>query len=257
MLKSKLNITAFFAVVLLIISVTNITAFAEELPELSDKGILIVSMKKDGRPVPGGEFEIYQIAGISLPAGKINYEITKDFKNCNIPIDNIESDEVIYNLESYITNNGISGMKTNVDDNGIAEFSSLKPGIYFVKQNNAAEGYRKVSSFTVSLPFYERGKYQYTVTANPKLVSNRFDNNNPPTTVKSPNSNGDHNQNHNGGSNQNSNSNSKHNGSDSDSRLPKTGQLNLPVPILTVTGFCMIVFGFIIRCCGRKDYDKK
>ena len=252
MLKNKLNIITPFIVILLIISLTSITAFAGQLPDLSNKGILRISMKEDGKAVGGGEFEIYHIADMVLSKGKIKYVFTKDFKSCGFSLDDIESDSVTYELEGYIADNEISGIRENVDDNGIAEFSNLKPGIYFVIQNETAKGYIPVNSFTVTLPYYDRGKYNYTVTANPKLISNRFDNNDFTTTVKSPNS-PDSSDSHDGSDSNDSTGGNK----PTDSQLPITGQLNLPIPILTVSGFCMLILGLVIRIRGRKEDVKK
>ncbi len=231
MLKNKLNISVLFIVVLAIISLTNITALADELPDLSARGTIKITMKKDGKAVPGGEFEIYHIANISESNRSLKYAFTNDFKSCTISLDNIESNEFASAMESYIKCNKISGIKMNVADNGIAEFTQLDSGIYFIMQNEAAKGYNKANSFTVSLPSYENGNYNYTVDANPKFNFSGTENTTLPTTVKP--------------------------AKPTDTNLPKTGQLNLPVPILLTTGICMLVFGLVIRFSGRKEKNEE
>lgn len=234
MLKNKLNIATLFIVVILIISLTNTTAFANALPDLSIKGTLTVSMKKDGKAVPGGEFEIYHIADISIADGSCKYTFTKEFKDCRLSVDTIESDEFVSEMERYIKSNKISGIRESADNNGIARFDQLEAGIYFVMQNEAAKGYSKANSFTVSLPVLEDGKYIYTVNANPKFSFSGAEENTQtttPTTVKP--------------------------SKPTDTNLPKTGQLNLPVPILTASGICLFVLGVIIRYSGRKEENEK
>ncbi len=233
MLKNKLNITVLFIVFLAIISLTNITALADELPDLSAKGTIKITMKKDGKAVPGGEFEIYHIANISESNRSLKYAFTNDFKNCTVSLDNIESNEFASAMESYIKSNKISGIRKNVADNGIAEFTQLETGIYFVMQNEAAKGYSKANSFTVSLPAYENGNYNYTVDANPKFNFDNMENNTETTTEKPMPT------------------------KPADTQLPKTGQLNLPVPILTASGICMLISGLVIRFSGRKEENEK
>ncbi|MFR5875106.1 MAG: hypothetical protein ACLUFN_01305 [Eubacterium sp.] len=233
MLKNKLNITALFTAVLLIISLTNITAFADELPDLSVKGTITISMKKDGKAVPGGEFEIYYIANIAESKGSLKYVFTENFKNCGLSLDNIESDRFASDLESYIKSNKFNGVKNSVDNNGIARFNQLEAGIYFVIQNEAAKGYSKANSFTVSLPVCEDGKYNYTVNASPKFSfsDSKFNTETTATTAKP--------------------------SKPTDINLPKTGQLNLPIPILTVSGICLLVLGVLIRSSGRKGKNEE
>lgn len=233
MLKNKHNITAFLLVVLLIISLTNITAFAGELSDSGIKGTITIIMKKDGKAVPGGEFELYHIADMQEADTSKGYAFTKDFKNCGISLDSIDSNEFSSDLERYIKTNKISGIKKNVDRNGTVKFSSLETGIYFVIQNEAAKGYSKANSFTVLLPAFENGEYNYNINANPKFsfddseATTQTTTENPKTTKPA------------------------------DNRLPKTGQLNMPVPILTVSGICMLVSGLIIRHSGRKEENEE
>ncbi len=233
MLKNKLNITVLFIVVLFIISLTNITAFAKELPDLSIRGTLTISMKKDGKIVSGGEFEIYHIANTAESKGSLKYVFTKNFKNCGLSFDNIESDKFASDLENYIKSNKISGVRKNVDNNGIVKFSQLEAGIYFVIQNEAAKGYSKANPFTVSLPAFEDGKYNYKVNANPKFGFSKPEKPTQTTTT------------------------TVNPSKPTDNQLPKTGQLNLPIPILTALGGCMLVSGLVIRSSGRKEENEK
>jgi len=239
MLKNKLNITVLFIAVLFITSLTNITAFANELPDLSIKGSLTISMKKDGKTIAGGEFEIYRLAEIRESKNSFKYAFTDDFKDCGLSLDNVESDKFVSDMEKYIKSNNISGTRKFVDSNGIAKFSQLEVGIYFIVQNEAAKDCSKAASFAVSIPTFEDGKYNYEVCANPKFNISKSDNYTKTTTVKP------------------SNPTDDKPSQPNDTNLPKTGQLNLPIPILIVSGICMFVLGLIIRCSGRKEENEK
>lgn len=231
MLKNKLRITVSFMLVLFILSLTNITAFAKELPDLSSKGTLTISMEKDGKAVPGGEFEIYRIANAAVSNGGLKYVFAKDFKACGISFDNLQSNRLATKLENYIKSNKINGVRQNVGKDGVAEYTQLKAGMYFVMQNEAAKGYDKANSFTVSLPDYKDGKYNYTIKANPKFSLSSSKGNTQSTTTKP--------------------------SKPMDPKLPQTGQLNLPIPILTALGLCLFVAGLLIRGNGRKGKNEE
>lgn len=231
MLKNKLRIAMFFVVAIFLVSLTNITALANELPDLNITGTITITMEKDGKAIPGGEFELYHIANLVESDGSFKYAFTKNFKNCGLSLSNIETDKFASDLERYIKSNKTGGIVKKVDRNGIAKFTQLDAGIYFVIQNEAAEGYDKANSFTLSLPVLEDGKYNYNVNANPKFSLSGSKSNTKTTTVKT--------------------------SKPTEPKLPQTGQLNLPVPILAASGICMFVLGLIIRFSGRKEKNEK
>ena len=102
-----------------------------------------------------------------------------------------------------------------VDKDGNATFSDLTFGLYLVVQKTAAPGYGKTAPFLVSVPYLYADEYQYDVTSQPKTDLEREVK---PTAPPSP-----------GGG----------------KKLPQTGQLWWPVPVLACAGLGCIAVG---RC---------
>lgn len=106
---------------------------------------------------------------------------------------------------------------SNVED-GNAMFAGLDPGLYFVRQKKESDGGRRIKSFLISVPDAE-GRME--VTAAPKLGFIRET----PDTAEP-------------GTNR---------GSSSGGRLPQTGQLWWPVPVLSACGIALILTGEAFR----------
>ena len=106
-----------------------------------------------------------------------------------------------------------------------ATVEDVKPGVYLVVQQNAIQGYEKFSPFLITVP--KDGKYD--VTSNSKVSTPKKD---PKPTTAPPET-------------------TKPSG-----KLPQTGQLNWPVPVLAAAGLALFATGALLRRSGRKeDYE--
>ena len=110
-----------------------------------------------------------------------------------------------------------------VDKDGNATFSDLTFGLYLVVQKTAAPGYGKTAPFLVSVPYLYADEYQYDVTSQPKTDLEREVK---PTAPPSP-----------GGG----------------KKLPQTGQLWWPVPVLACAGLGCIAVGLFRRREARDE----
>lgn len=108
---------------------------------------------------------------------------------------------------------------------GIAEFRNLSFGLYLVAQKTAASGYKMTASFLVSVPYLEDGAYVYNVKADPKTDLEREVVPAPTEKPSTPSGGG---------------------------KLPQTGQLWWPVPVLICMGLGCIAVGLIRRREGSE-----
>jgi LPXTG-motif cell wall-anchored protein len=114
--------------------------------------------------------------------------------------------------------------------NGKAVFNDLPTGLYLIIQEEAAEGFNPLGAFLVSVPYLENGEYRYHVTAAIKSELERepeTEPTTPPPTVPD------------------------------DPKLPQTGQLNWPIPLMAVAGLGLFIAGSML-CFGKKRerYEK-
>lgn len=198
----------------LMLCVLTVSVFADTLT-----GSVSVTMSYRGEVVSGGTMTIYRVA----KAGAEAYEYTGDFEGCGISLDDITSAKTAQELSDYAVAMGIDGTVGAIDENGCLCFEDLEYGLYLMVQEEAAEGYTPVTPFLVTVNAAE-------VDATPKLSVQPET---PPTTEPS--------------------TQPPESTTPPDEKLPQTGQMNWPVPVLAVAGLLLFMFGWYLNRSGRKE----
>ena len=110
---------------------------------------------------------------------------------------------------------------TRVRTDGTYHFTDLKTGLYLIKQQKAAAGYHDITSFLVSVPSEFNGQYLYAISADVKTQLYT-------QTPEQP--------------------------ADPPEKLPQTGLLYWPVPVMAALGLAFLVAGiWLLRKKARKD----
>lgn len=122
---------------------------------------------------------------------------------------------------------GERALMCSVNTNGTVIFSGLEAGIYLVVQEEAAEGYKKIKPFQVTIPLKVNGAYVYTINAAPKIALD----DDSEESLSPPYADDD----------------ADVIGGDANmiGRLPQTGQLYWPVPVLALLGLGFMTLGLI------------
>ena len=221
------RLPALFLAVLLLCTV-GVTAAAHNVPDLSRKGSITVTMHQGETVVSGGSLTLYREED-----GNYSFALTGDFTGCGQSLTNIQSAQLAKNLAQYVADHDLIGTTREINSSGTVTFPQLTLGLYLLVQNKAASGYNKAEPFLVSVPMRENGTYVYDVNASPKVeVEKASEPDNPspvkPSSPTSPQS------------------------VKSQSKLPQTGQLNWPVPVLAVSGMCLFAIGWMLRSGKKK-----
>lgn len=102
-------------------------------------------------------------------------------------------------------------------------FDNLEVGLYLLVQKNPATGYNKVSPFLVTIPY--EGEYHVDAASKTELEKEPT----PTTAPTTPTS------------------------TTPGSKLPQTGQLNWPIPVLVILGMVLFAAGWALRFRKRED----
>ncbi|MDY4953208.1 MAG: SpaA isopeptide-forming pilin-related protein [Candidatus Onthomonas sp.] len=226
------RLPALFLAVLLLCTV-GVTAAAHNVPDLSRKGSITVTMHQGETVVSGGSLTLYRVGEVREEDGNYSFALTGDFTGCGQSLTNIQSAQLAKNLAQYVADHDLIGTTREINSSGTVTFPQLTLGLYLLVQNKAASGYNKAEPFLVSVPMRENGTYVYDVNASPKVeVEKASEPDNPspvkPSSPTSPQS------------------------VKSQSKLPQTGQLNWPVPVLAVSGMCLFAIGWMLRSGKKK-----
>ena len=203
-----------------------VSAAAQSVPDESRNGhcSITVSMTYKGKAVCGGTLALYKVGDVAEDDGNYSFVPVEEIQ-ADIPeFGDIESPDLagkLCKLESKLT--PVTDLPKKVGEDGNATFSDLTFGLYLVVQKTAASGYGKTKPFLVSVPYLYADEYQYEVTSQPKTDLEREVK---PTAPPSP-----------GGG----------------KKLPQTGQLWWPVPVLACAGLGCIAVGLFRRREDRNE----
>ena len=256
------------ALVLCLASAVTVSA-AHPVVDRNETGSISLKMTYNEQAVGGGSLVYYQVGEVKEDNGDFSFIPTSDFKDQFTEIETQEqmeaevSGNLAAKLADYAKQNGVAGTQVTIPDDGEVKLENLNVGLYLVVQDKAASGFRPVSPFLVSVPQYvpevkddsgnviEDDYYVYDVGVFSKMGSLSKIPTPPPEDPEDP---GDH--------------------STTDtpdpvtpvtpavpvatpilpltpsmdpSLLPQTGQLNWPVPVLTVAGLGLFLAGWLLR----------
>lgn len=209
---------------LLLLLCLPLSASAHPVPDESQNGhcSITITMTYKGKAVPGGTLALYKVGDVHEDNGNYSFVPVNAIQSDISEFGNIESSDLpgkLAELEKKLTS--VTARPVTIDKDGTATFPNLRFGLYLVVQKTAAFGYGKTAPFLVSVPYLYKGEYKYNVTSLPKTDLEREVE---PTTPPSP----------------------------SGSKLPQTGQLWWPVPVLICMGLGCIAVGLIRRREGSE-----
>lgn len=228
-MQLRKKLAALLLVSVLLCSMS-IVAYAHEAPDISKKGTISITMRYNKNPVAGGSLTLYRVGDIKEDDGNYSFTLTEDFTASQADLTDITSANLAKQFAQYAKDQKISGEAVKINDNGEVSFSDLDLGLYLLTQNEAASGYAAADPFLVTVPMNENGTYIYAVDASPKVELSKA-----PETPTTPT----------GGSGTTSTSTTVI------TKLPQTGQLNWPIPVLAVVGLGLFSIGWVL-CFGKE-----
>ena len=224
-MKNGNKILLFLLTAFLLFSVSTPT-LAVNVPDLSRKGSITVEVKdtESKTSVSGGSLTLYQIALAETDDGNYYFQYTESFKDCNLALDDIQTETHAEGYYTYVRHHNVKSMDKKEVSDGTAVFSNLELGLYLVVQEEAAEGYTAMAPFVISVPMRDGDSYIYDVDAAPKAGTVTPDKNTTTTTTTT--------------------TTEKSTQSHPGSKLPQTGQLWWPIPVLAFSGLLFFAYGW-------------
>lgn len=201
------------------------------------------SVEEEVKIEEGAEVCIYQIAKMEYQASDLKFVYTEDWKGMTADLGKETPEDVILSMSRYAEEKDLTGQTGRSDANGNVRFTDLPQGVYLVAQKNQVEHFTSFAPFLVYLPSLEEEKWSYDVTATPKIVyqvqsGSRDREKTPAPSPTTP-------------------PKEESTKRDTPNKLPQTGQLNWPIPILFVLGAFLVSAGVIVRLSGRKEDEEK
>ena len=205
-------LVSFLAVLLLL---PCIAAFAA--PETGSVRITLHDLDTK-QPVTGAVWRLYQVASLQ---GN-DYVLTPAFAASGVDARDLQSADA-KQLAAYAEK--LEGQDQSADSSGCVQFSNLALGAYLLVQIDGQDAYSIAEPFLVCVPMTsaDGSALIYDIDASPKVTAKPV-----PTPVPTPTP------------------------TPAGPKLPQTGQLNWPIPVLAVSGMTIFVAGFLAYVKGKK-----
>ncbi|MCD7846992.1 MAG: hypothetical protein LUG49_03020 [Oscillospiraceae bacterium] len=211
-------------------------------------GSITVTVKYGDTILTDGVLTIYKVADE-------NGDFVSEFANCGIDISDLESSTLPWLLWQWATVTEIPGASYLVGSDGTVTFPGLSAGIYLIVPSTNPEGY-EVEPCVVPVPL--NGEYDVEVIAKiePSTPNTPTPTPTPTTTTVTEVTDPDVTIPDDDDPTEENNVEIEDDDDveieDEEETLPKTGQMNLPIPIMAGTGGVCIVAGLIVSKTDKK-----
>ena len=247
---------------------SEVFANLKENLDMTKKGSITLSMTNpnSGAGISGISLELIRVASVTQDEdGNYHYVYTDDFKDSTTDLSKLTEEDVGAReaaalMLTHAETGNIHGTTRVTDTEGRVTYTDLDLGVYLIRNYPVSENSESLRPFLVTVPRLLNNEYVYDVdaTAKPEAPDIGGDvNPNDPTEKKDDakdDQKGSSGSSDSSGSSGSSGSDGAGGGSvTSGSRLPQTGQLWWPVPVLVAAGLILIIIGVTRRRSGKKS----
>ncbi len=218
---------SMFAIILLLVCLA-VPAFADAGIDMERNSSIELSCFYESTPVSGGNLLLYQVAAVESDDGNYYFRLVEALGGGKLTQEDLDRSALAGELAAHAGLRELSGREESFGADGHIRFQNLKPGLFLLVQTRPAPGYERMDPVLVSVPFMDpkTGEYTYDVDATVKPAVIRETEPTPtpspsPTPTPGP-------------------------------KLPQTGQLNWPVPVLAGAGVFFILLGLWLLGSDRR-----
>lgn len=218
----KKAISVLLALIVLLAMALPVSA---DIPDLTKTGSLRLYFYWDNKPLNGGKLTLYRVGDIVVDDDwNFSFALIPELADSRLSLDDPNDSELAQKLMALAKARKLPELKVPIKK-GVAEAPTLASGLYLVTQNEGEtiKGYQPIAPFLISIPRMVAGEYVYEVEANPKVPLETTPSSTTGTTTST------------------------------NKKLPQTGQLWWPVPMLLCVGLACVVVGLVRR---RRDEDE-
>lgn len=200
------------------------TTATNEMPDLNEKGSLTITMDYDGQPLNSGKLNVYWVGSIvKVEENTYDFRLFEGLERDRLSQEEIYDPLVASQLLTLAKQTNLKTYTAPITE-GKAVFTDLNTGLYLVWQDDAdkSDGLSAIQPFLISVPRWYIDHYAMDVESDPKVpIEKPSEPTTEPTKPTIPD------------------------------RLPQTGQLNWPIPVMALSGSLLFIVGCIL-CLNRK-----
>ncbi len=180
--------------------------------------------------VTDGALTLYPVAVLYLDDGNMAYAYTEAFQGCTASLADVTDAALGSTLAAYVEEEGVAGTEKTIGTNGQVTFRGLSLGLYLVTQTTKSTGYYEIEPFLVTVPLEKNDAWSYAVDASPKVEVEAE------PYVETPKD-----------TTEGTKTTAK-----AGTKLPQTGQLNWPIPVLAASGLLLFSMGWYLTYVDKR-----
>ena len=222
----KRNSLRLALAVLLILALAGqpvVCALTDRAVDPDRTGSIEMRSSYEGKPVSGGDLALYRVAELEEENGSYYFRLRAELGGQRLDQASLDDPDLTQRLAAD-PNLGIAEKTAVFDKDGLVRFSRLRPGLYLLMQQNAAEGFDRMLPVLISLPWYDEqaDAYLYEIDASVKPAPECAPQDKPVIPPRP-----------------------------TDHLLPQTGQRNWPIPVLAGLGTLFLLLGLALLSGDR------
>ncbi|MCD8118919.1 MAG: hypothetical protein LUE29_05465 [Lachnospiraceae bacterium] len=228
--------------------------------------VSLILEDSEGKVVTSGAITLYQVAALYLDNGSMAYAYTDAFSGCTAEPD-VTNTALAAELAAYAAENAVSGTTAAVGEDGKVSFEDLELGLYLIVQTTDSDDYETINPFLVTLPMKEDGAWVYAVDASPKVgtLTETETETAPEEETETETTPEEETETETAPEEETESATTPEEETETETTaavttsdtttpttLPQTGQLNWPIPVLTICGLMLFLMGWRLRIAPEK-----
>ena len=245
--------TKLIALLLCIVWILVPVSAAAAPMDMNAVGSVTVTISYQGDAIGGGTLSLIRVGDIEWKEDAYSFLLSEDFQHAGLPLTALDTREVAEQYAKHAETKPMESVTAPIDENGVVVFENLSVGLYLITRHICPIEQVSIAPFLVTVPLQINGESVYDVDASPKvsLVFKPSEGDRPeepdtpggdtpeepafpttttttsPTTVDTTTTTPD------------------------TPKIPQTGQLKWPVPVLASVGMVLLALGW--RLVRGKD----
>lgn len=122
----------------------------------------------DQTPVEGAEITLYKVADAGSENSLLTFTFTGEFADCGLSLEDLNDEALPEKLAAFAAEKKLTGVTETTGKDGKLTFREVPLGFYVLVQTGGAEGYSVCMPFTVAVPTSGSAQWIYDIEASPK-----------------------------------------------------------------------------------------
>lgn len=130
--------------------------------------ISVALKDSSGTVLSGVKIAVYKVADARSRDRQLTYAFTKDFKNSGVPTDKLADESAVQRLAAYAESRDLQKAAVKTTADGLVKFNDLSLGAYLIMAEGGEDGDVECTPLVAFVPYSTSDRWIYDVSTAPK-----------------------------------------------------------------------------------------